>query len=241
MPKHWLGQHKPSSPQRRLVRCFRLSFQEATLKYACHPIVILALAFVSSVSGQILAQQSPYVVGGSVRGFVTCADTNAPARFAKVLLKSTVPNHTGEDFMKSLEDNMQKPAAKSGEPVQPVKPRTEEQKRAMANAAKGMNQATDMLNASTVGLDGVYSCAGIKPGTYYVHAIFAGYIDPFSQLSDEDFTSSDPAVRARVAQIPTITVNGTDAAHVDLRLHAGAVVSVSILFVGLGPPAGWQP
>jgi hypothetical protein len=239
MPKHWLGQHKPSSPQRRLVRCFRLSFQEATLKYACHPIVILALAFVSSVSGQILAQQSPYVVGGSVSGFVTCADTNAPARFAKVLLKSTVPNHTGEDFMKSLEDNMQKAAAKSGESVPPVKPRTEEQKRAMANAAKGMNQATDMLNASTVGLDGGYNFAGIKPGTYYVHAIFAGYIDPFSQFSDEDFTSSDPAVRARIAQIPTITVNGTDAAHVDLRLERGAAISGRILFDDGSPAAGW--
>ncbi len=44
---------------------------------------------------------------------------NAPARFAKVLLKSTVPNHAGEDFMKSLEDNMQKAAAKSGERYRP--------------------------------------------------------------------------------------------------------------------------
>jgi hypothetical protein len=228
-----------SSATEKIGTLFRLSFQEVTLKYVCRPIVILALAFIWSSSGQISAQQSPYVVGGTVSGRVTCADTNAPARFAKVLLKSTVPNHTGEDLMKSLEDNMQKAAAKSGEPVQPVKPRTEEQKRASANAAKGMNQATDMLNASTVGLDGVYSFAGIKPGTYYVHAIFAGYIDPFSQFSDEDFTSSDPAVRARIAQIPTITVNGTDAAHVDLRLERGAAVSGRIFFDDGSPAAGW--
>ena len=99
---------------------FSIVIQEATLKYIC------------PMSGQISAQQSPYVVGGTVSGRVTCADTNTPARFAEVLLKSTVPNHAGEDFMKSLEDNMQKVAAKGGEPVQPLKPRTEKQKRALA-------------------------------------------------------------------------------------------------------------
>jgi hypothetical protein len=117
---------------------------------------------------------------------------------------------------------------------------TDEQKRSLAAAAKGMNQATDMLNASTVGLDGAYSFAGVQAGTYYVHAIFPGYIDPFSQLSDEDFTSSDPAVRARVAQIPTITVTGTDSAHIDLRLERGAAVSGRIVFDDGSPAVGWM-
>jgi hypothetical protein len=209
------------------------------LKYSWRPIAILALAFVLFFSVLISAQQSPYVVGSTVTGRVTCSDTNAPARFAKVLLKSTVPNHVGEDFMKSLEDNMQKAAAKSGQPAPPVKPPSEEGKRSLAAAVKGMNQATDMLNASTVGLDGAYSFSGIKPGTYYVHAIFAGYLDPFSQFSDEDFASNDPAIRARIAQIPTISVNGTDSAHVDLRLERGAAISGRLLFDDGSPAAGW--
>jgi hypothetical protein len=116
---------------------------------------------------------------------------------------------------------------------------TDEQKRALAAATKGMNQATDMLNASTVGLDGAYSFSGIKPGTYYVHAIFAGYIDPYSQFSDDDFASTDPAIKARIAQIPTITVTGKDAAHIDLRLERGGAVSGRILFDDGSPAAGW--
>ena len=188
---------------------------------------------------QAVAQQSPAVVGSTVTGHVICADTNTPARFAKVLLKSTVPNHTGEDFMKSMQDTMQKAAAKSGNAT-PPKPMTDEQKRSLAAAAKGMNQATDMLNSSTVGLDGAYSFAGIQAGTYYVHAIFPGYIDPFSQLSDEDFASTDPAVRARVAQIPTITVTGTDSARADLRMERGAAVSGRIVFDDGSPAVGWM-
>ena len=209
------------------------------MKFAFGSTVILAFTFAVSLSAQTAVQQTPYVVGNTVTGHVTCADTNAPARFARVLLKSTTPDHTGEDFVKSLQDNMEKAMAKSGQPAEPVKPPTEEQKRATAAAAKSMNQVTDMLNSSTVGLDGSYSFAGIKPGTYFVHAILPGYIDPFSQLSDEDFTSTDPAVRTRIAQIPTITVTGTDAAHADLSLERGAAISGRILFDDGSPAVGW--
>jgi hypothetical protein len=185
---------------------------------------------------RVPAQQTPYVVGSTVSGHVFCADTNAPARFAKVLLKSAAPSHAGEDMMKSITDSMTKATGKSGTPP---KPQTEEQKKAMAAASKGMNQLTDMLNSSTVGLDGTYSFAGVKPGTYYVHAIFAGYIDPFSQFSDEDFASTDPAVRARLAQLATVTVTGTDSAHADLRLERGAAVSGRILYDDGSPAVGW--
>ena len=73
-----------------------------------------------------------------------------------------------------------------------------------------------------------------------MHAIFPGYIDPFSQFSDEDFASKDPAVRARVAQIPTITVTGTDSARVDLRLERGAAVSGRIVYDDGSPAVGWM-
>jgi hypothetical protein len=181
------------------------------------------------------AAQQPAAPGSTVSGHVYCADTNAPARFAKVLLKSTQPNNSfGDDFL----GRMQKLAAKAGGDA--PKPQTDDDKRAMAAASKTMNQATDMLNATTVGLDGAFSFAGVKPGTYYVHALFAGYIDAYSEFTDDDFASADPAIKARIAaKIPTITVTGTDAARADLRLDRGASVSGRILFDDGSPAAGW--
>jgi hypothetical protein len=185
------------------------------------------------------AQQTPAATGGTVTGTVTCSDSGAPARFAKVLLKSTQPDHAGQDFMKNMQDNIQKMVAKSGQSAEPVKPLTDEKKKAMASATKNINQALEMMKASTVGLDGKFSFAGVKPGTYYVHAIYPGYIDPVSQLSDEDLVSTDPAIRARLAQIPTITVSGSDSAQVDLHLARGASVSGRILYDDGSPASGW--
>jgi hypothetical protein len=185
---------------------------------------------------RLSAQQTPYVVGSTVSVHVFCNDTNGPARFARILLKSTSPSHAGEGMMKSIMDSMTKATAKSGEPA---KPQTDEQKKALAAASKGMDQVTDMLGATTVGLDGSYSFAGVKAGTYYVHAIFPGYLDAYSQFSDEDFASTDPAVRARIAQVPTITVSGTDSAHAEIHLDRGAAVSGRIFYNDGSPASGW--
>ncbi|HEY4379039.1 MAG TPA: carboxypeptidase-like regulatory domain-containing protein [Acidobacteriaceae bacterium] len=196
----------------------------------------LLLPALLSLSLYLSSQQTPYVVGSTVSGHVYCADTNAPARFAKVLLKSTTPTHAGQDMMKSITDTITKNAAKSG---QPAKPQTDEQKRALAAASKGMDEVTDFLNASTVGLDGSYTFAGVKPGTYYVHAVFPGYVDAYSQFTDEDFASADPAIRARIAQIPTVTVFGTDTGHAELRLEHGAALSGRVLYDDGSPAVGW--
>jgi hypothetical protein len=204
------------------------------MSFSVRPSFVLALILLAT---RLPAQQTPYVVGSTVSGHVICEDTNAPARFAKVLLKSTAPSHAGEDMMKSLTDSLTKSTAKS---ATPPKPQTEDQKKALAAASRGMDQVTDMLNSSTVGLDGSYSFAGVKPGTYYLHAIYTGYIDPFSQFTDEDFASTDPAVRARLAQIPTVTVTGTDSAHLDLRLVRGAAISGRILYDDGTPAVGWS-
>ena len=185
------------------------------------------------------AQQTPYVVGSTVTGTVFCADTGAPARFAKVVLKSVVPSNAGDDFMKNLQENLQKMAAKQGGPAQPAEPLTDDKKKALAAASKGMGKVIDMLSASAVGLDGKFSFAGVKPGTYYVHAIYEGYLDPFGEFSDDDFTSTDPAVRARLAQIPTVTVSGTESAHADIRLERGAAVIGRIVYDDGSPASGW--
>jgi hypothetical protein len=184
------------------------------------------------------AQQSPYVTGSTVTGHVFCADTNAPARFAKVQLKPTEGDHGGEDFMKSLTENIEKIAAKNGE-TSPVKPPAEDKKQAVDVATKGMTQALDMMNASTVGLDGEFQFAGVKPGTYYIHVLYPGYIDSYSQFSDADFTSTDPAVRARIAQVPTVIVTGTDSAQATVRIERGAAISGRILYDDGSPASGW--
>jgi hypothetical protein len=208
------------------------------VKYSLRYTVILALALVLPFSVRVQAQQTPYVVGSTVTGTVFCADTGAPARFAKVVLKPVDPSHAGEDFMKNLQENIQKMAAKDGD-AEAVPPLTNDKKKALAAAAKGMNQTLDMLGASTVGLDGKFSFAGVKPGTYYVHAIYEGYIDPFSRFSDDDLTSTDPAIHASLAQIPTITVSGTDSAHADIVLDRGASVSGRIVYDDGSPASGW--
>jgi hypothetical protein len=224
-----------------------LKVKQAVLAAAVTLLLTLSFSIASN------AQQTPYVVGSTVTGHVFCADTNAPARFAKVLLKSTAADHSGEEFLKRLTDNLQKIVGKCCEteppakpltepakpPAQPAKPLADDKKQAIDAATKGMTQALDMMNASTVGLNGEFKFAGVKPGTYYVHAIYAGYIDPFDQFSDEDFASTDPAIRARIAQIPTVTVTGADSAHAELRLERGAAISGRILFDDGTPAAGW--
>ncbi len=120
--------------------------------------------------------QQPTTRGATVTGTILCADTSAPARFAKVLLKSTTPKSGfGDDFI----GQMQKLASQMG--GSDAKP-TDEDNRRLAAASKAMNQATDMLSSSTVGLDGAFTLTGIQPGTYYVHAVFPGYIDPISEV-----------------------------------------------------------
>jgi hypothetical protein len=173
-----------------------------------------------------------------VTGHVFCADTNAPARFAKVLLKSTEGDHSGEDFIKKLTANIEKIAAQNGQTA-PVKPPAEDKKQAVAAATKGMTQALDMMNASTVGLDGEFKFAGVKPGTYYVHVLYPGYIDSYGQFSDADLASADPAVRARIAQVPSVTVTGTDSVPAIVRIERGAAISGRILYDDGSPASGW--
>jgi hypothetical protein len=215
------------------------------MKITTVPLAFIAFFLAASISVAASAQQTPSVVGSTVTGHVYCADTNAPARFAKVLLKSTEGSHSGDEFIKRLTNNLEKILGLDGEPTPPVKPKTPgtpfaaDQKQAMDAATKGMNQALDIMNATTVGLNGEFKFAGVKPGTYYVHVLYAGYMDAIDQFSDEDFASTDPEVRARIGKIPSVTVTGTDSARADVTLERGAAISGRILFDDGSPAAGW--
>ncbi|MGA9069616.1 MAG: hypothetical protein WB424_05130, partial [Terracidiphilus sp.] len=127
------------------------------MQRACfHKIAFSTFLLIFSM--RLAAQQTPAVVGSTVSGHVYCDDSNGPARFARIMLKSTTPSHAGNDFMKSIMDSVTKAADKSG------KPQTDEQKKTIAAAYKGMDQVTDMLGATTIGLDGSYSF-GVLPAS----------------------------------------------------------------------------
>lgn len=200
-------------------------------------IVFFALALPSA-----LAQQTP-VSTATLSGRVICADTNGPARFAKVFLKSTTPNkNNGDDLFSALA--AAPPPGPPGSPAKPV-PKVSaedaaEKKANQANMARMMSALSDLMYASTVSADGTYTFTNVKPGTYYVHATVAGYIDPLTAFSSEELTSEDPGIRQRIAAVITpITINGTEAAHADLRLERGASITGRVLYDDGTPAAGW--
>ncbi len=94
-----------------------------------------------------------------------------------------------------------------------------------------------MINASTVGLDGAYSFAGIKPGTYYVHASIAVYIDPFDEFTPEDFERAvtppcAPALWPEFLRSPSTAQN----LHASIEARPSAA---AFLFDDGTPAAGW--
>lgn len=203
-------------------------------KPLCTFLTTLLVALTSAATAQ---QQTNYVTGATINGHIYCGDTNAPARFARVILKSTTPSSFGSDFVKNLEKQMAKSSKEQGDDA--PKPLTDQQKRSMAAATRGMDRAADLMNASTVGLDGSYSFSNVKPGTYYVHVLYAGYVDPLAGISDDDLASTDPAIHARLARIPLITITGTESAHAELRIDRGSALNGRILYQDGTPAPGW--
>jgi hypothetical protein len=205
------------------------------------------LSIVVLLTVRVPAQQAAVDGGSTVIGHVNCADNNDPARFAKVLLRSTAPSHAAADRRKQFEDAYQQQLAPNGESAKPLTPEQRrmmaameaEQEKSLAQINQAEDRTKEMSTAVIAGLDGSFSITGVKPGTYYVHAVYSGYIDPVAELSEEDFASTDPTVRARIARIPTVTVNGADSARVDLRLDRGAAISGRILYDDGSPATGW--
>ena len=178
------------------------------------------------------------MAGGTVSGRVICADTNGPARFGKVLLKSVVASDEGDDLLSALNN-----PGDDGKDAKKPKLSPEEEaklKQVQAANAKMMAALADKMVSVTVGMDGVYTFTNVKPGTYYVHATVAGYIDPLEAFSSDDLTSKDPAMREKIAAVAkVVTVTGTEAAYADLRLERGAAISGRVLFDDGTPAAGW--
>jgi hypothetical protein len=211
------------------------------LKNALRTLLLLLALPISAICQTVLLDAppaakdtTPPVPGGTVSGRVLLADTNGPARFSKVFLKSAKPSSGGDDIFAALnaagKDKKQKLSAED----------EAQMKQMQAASAKFMSAIGDRLLSATVAADGQYLFTNVKAGTYYVHAQAPGYIDPLTQFSDEDLASSDPAMRKKIdAVAPTITVNGTEQVHADLRLERGASISGRVLYDDGTPAAGW--
>ncbi len=174
-------------------------------------------------------------VTGSVSGHVFLSDTNGPARFARVMLKQMPSAETVNAAQKKAEEMMKSFQGDGAEKM------TDEEQKARTSAMKQLKSTLDNLNLSgVVAADGSYTLTGVKPGAYYIHATMAGYVDPFTTLSSADAESADPAVQKRVRDVvATVTVNGSEGAHQDLRLERGAAVSGHVTFDDGSPAAGW--
>ncbi len=241
----------------------RMAYTSGTMRFALlsRPsrlcaIGLLAMSCLAAAAqatvGTTVKDEPPPPPGGVVTGRVIFADTNGPARFTKVLLKSAAPADLAENPFAEL---LGTPPAAPGKPGSAARNGTAaaskdapamsaedraELKSARAASAKMMSGIADLLVSTTVGADGNYTFTNVKAGTYYVHATAPGYIDPLSQFSAEDFASTDPAVKQRIAAVAVpVTVSGTDQAHADLRLERGASISGRVLYDDGTPAAGW--
>ena len=217
----------------RIMRAHSILLRPAFLLLLALPLPAVSQVVLGNPPAE--AKSTPPVPGGTVTGRVIFADTNGPARFAKVLLKTAKPSEEANDDLFAALGNTPKDSK--------TKLSAEDQaqmNQAKAASAKFMSALTDRMLAATIAADGTYLFTNVKAGTYYVHAQAPGYIDPLSQFSDEDFASADPAIRKKIADVaPTITVNGTEQAHADLRLERGASISGRVLYDDGTPAAGW--
>jgi len=203
-------------------------------------VASLVLSALALHSAQAQQNAEP---NATLSGRVICADTNGPARFAKVYLKSTTPNKSsGDDLFSALAASP--PPGSAGSPSKAA-PKVSaedaaEHKANQANVARMMSALSDLMYSSTVGADGTYTFTKVKPGTYYVHATVPGYIDPLTAFTSEELTSDDPAVRQRIAAIATpVTITGNEDVHADLRLERGASITGRVLYDDGTPAAGW--
>jgi hypothetical protein len=199
-------------------------------------VVVCGLLAAGEMQGQD-AKKAATDGTGSITGHVYLSDTNAPARFARVMLKPAATAETVAAAQKKSAEMMDAfkdiGGKKNGDSADDAK----ERQTALTSI---MSSLGDMNLSGVVSADGSYSLTGVKPGTYYLHAVVAGYVDPLRGISSADLSNPDPAVQKRIADaVTTVTVTADVPAHQDLRLERGAAISGHVMFDDGSPAAGW--
>lgn len=147
---------------------------------------------------------------GSVSGRVTCADTNTPARLAVVLLRPVPASKDVGTATASRKDSTATPRTVEARSVQTT-------------------------------LDGSFSIPNVAPGTYLVLASLPGYISPLANLgaTNDDLLEATKELRKKLLEtLPTVTVENSGAAFINVSLERAAAVSGTILFDDGSPASG---
>jgi len=199
-----------------------------------------------------LAQTPAATADGSISGHVALSDTNGPARFAHVLLKR-VPDGTAKPVnpaeglaglfgaMLGMDDDDDEKKPANNKPASPAKPKDADDAAASAALSEIMAGASDMMTSATVDASGAYTLRGLKPGTYFIHAVLPGYIDPVAAFSSADLSSTDPAIQQRIHnELQVVTVTGQAPVHLDIRMELGAAISGRVLYEDGNPAVGWR-
>ena len=125
---------------------------------------------------------APTLSTSTITGSVICADTNAPARLAQVILRSTTPSNAGAEMVKGLEEFQG--MMNGGDSKKTLtKEQETDQKRQTAELARTASMMADAGHTVPVGLDGTYRFTNVPPGTYQIRATLFGACSPPSRLA----------------------------------------------------------
>ena len=164
------------------------------------------------------AQQPASAVGtGTVTGHITCGDSQAPARFAHVVLYGLPTTVTA----------YKKPDPEADENAQMA---------AMAAAFKNLGK-TNMVQTQT-GTDGNFIATDVAPGDYYLFAAAPGYVSATSQV--QALVDAGADLNKPLPGVPVVHVVADRTASGSVAMQRGAAVSGTITWDDGSPLAGAQ-
>jgi hypothetical protein len=173
---------------------------------------LMRLAVLVVAGGVALGQQPTPVVGtGMVTGYVTCGDTQKPARFAQVMLLA-VPT----SIMPAADPNAKQDAG---------------QMKAAMNTAMG---AMNVIQAQT-GIDGSYAIGEVTPGDYYVFASVPGYVPPSAKVQAAQDAGAD--LTKGIAGVSMVHVVADRSVSSDLTVERGGAVTGRVMWDDGSPAA----
>ncbi len=192
-----------------------------------------------------LSAQQP-ITGATLTGTIICADTSAPARFAKVMLRPAAIDSAATDaYIQDMQKRMEQVQTQSrtnnsASAPTPFPPTTTQLQQQRTAINRQLSNQSEQSNSTAADVNGHYSITGIAPGIYYVHAEMPGYVDALDQFTFDEITSGDQNTTKRIAQsAPLVSIAGTESQRIDLRLERGASITGRVLYDDGSPAAGW--